>query len=96
MTYSNWTRLLLNSVLAEVDDQLRQTTEPLLRQIVKTVITFLHHEVSPTSNLRFEDGLDRVLRDLGRVVTEWAYNHVEPDDPQNLPHDVHFKSGGYR
>ena len=96
MVYSNWTRLLLASVLAEVDDELRQTMDPLLRQIVKTVITFLHNEVSSTSSLRFEEGLDQVLRDLGRIVTEWTYNHVEPEDPQSLPHDVHFESGGYR
>lgn len=96
MIYSNWTRLLLTSVLAEVDDELRQTMEPLLRQIVKTVITFLRNEVSPASSLGFEESLNRVLRDLGRVITEWTYNHVEPDNPQSLPHDVHFKSGGYR
>ena len=53
MTYSNWTRLLLNSVLAEVDDEVRRILEPLLRQIVKTVIAFLHNEVSPTSSLRW-------------------------------------------
>ena len=96
MTYSNWTRLLLTSVLAEVDDELRQTMDPLLRQIVKTVITFLRNEVSPASSLRFEEGLDQVLRNLGRVVTEWTYNHIEADDPRRLPHDVHFESGGYR
>jgi hypothetical protein len=88
MVYSNWTRLLLASVLAEVDDELRQTMDPLLKQIVKTVITFLHNEVSSTSSLRFEEGLDQVLRDLGRIVTEWTYNRVEPDDPQSLPHET--------
>jgi len=96
MTYSNWTRLLLASGLAEVDDGVRRTLEPLLRQIVKTIIAFLHNEVSPTSSLRFEEGLKQILRDMGRVVTEWTYNHVEPDDPHSLPHDVHFEGTGYR
>jgi hypothetical protein len=96
MTYSNWTRLLLNSVLAEVDDEVRRILEPLLRQIVKTVIAFLHNEVSPTSSLRFEEGLKHILRDVGRVATEWTYNHVEPEDPRSLPHDVHFEGSGYR
>ena len=57
MTYSNWTRLLLASVLAEVDDEVRQTLEPRVRQIVKTVIVFSCNEVSPASSLRFEEGL---------------------------------------
>ena len=96
MTYSNWTRLLLASALTEVNDEVRRTLEPLLRHIVKTVIAFLHNEVSPTSSLRFEEGLQQILRDAGRVVTEWTYNHVEPDDPHRLPHDVHLEGSGYR
>ena len=65
MTYSNWTQLLLARVLAEVDDEVRQALEPLLMQIVKTIIAFLHNEVSPTSSLRFEEGLQQILRDVG-------------------------------
>lgn len=96
MTYSNWTRLLLARVMADVDDQLRGTMEPLLRQIVKTVITFLRSDVFPTSSLQFEEGLGQILRDLGRLVSEWTYNHAEPDDPQRLPHDVYWEGCGYR
>jgi len=96
VTYSNWTRMLLASVLTEVDDELRRAIEPLLRQLVKTVILFLRAEVSPTSSVQFEEGLDQVLRELGRIITEWTYNHVEPDEPQSLPHDVHWKWAGYR
>lgn len=96
MTYSNWTRLLLARALTEVDDEVRRTLEPLLRQIVKTAIAFLHNEVSPTSSLQFEEGLKQILCDVGRVVAEWTYNHVEPDDPHRLPHDVHCEASGYR
>jgi hypothetical protein len=63
---------------------------------VKTVIFFLRAEVSPTSSVQFEEGLDQVLRELGRIITEWTYNHVEPDEPLRLPHDVHWKRAGYR
>ena len=73
MTYSKWTRLLLTSVLIEVDDELRRTMNPLLRQIVRAVIIFLRNDASPTSSLRFEECLDQALRNLGRVVTEWTY-----------------------
>jgi hypothetical protein len=96
MMYSTWTRLVLASVLTEIDEELHRAMAPVQRQIVKTVVTFLHNEVSPTSSFQFEEGLNQVLRDLGRVITEWTYNHVESDDPQNLPHDVHFEGGGYR
>jgi hypothetical protein len=96
MTYSNWTRLLLARTLTEVDDEVRRTLEPLLTQIVETAVAFLHNEVSPTGSLQFEEGLKQILRDVGRVVAEWTYNHVEPDDPHRLPHDVHCEASGYR
>jgi hypothetical protein len=96
MTYSTWIQWLLASALAEVDHEVRRTLEPLLGQIVKSVIDFLHREVSPTNSLRFEEGLQQIVRDVGRVVTEWTYNHVEPDDSRRLPHDVRFEGSGYR
>ena len=93
MTYSNWTRLLSASVLAEVDDEVRQTLEPLLRQIVKIVIAFFRtDDVSPTGGLPLEEGLKQILRDVGRVATEWTYNHVEPDDPHRSTRRA-FRSG---
>jgi hypothetical protein len=82
--------------VAELDEELRRAMEPVLEQIVNTVLGFLGRTVSPLSSLQFEDGLGQVLRELGRIISEWTYNHVEPDDPQSLPHDVHFEAGGYR
>lgn len=96
MTYSNWAQLLLASALAEVDEEVRRAMEPLLGQIMKSIMAFLHKEVSTTGSLQFEEGLQQILRDMGRIITQWTYNHVEPDDPHRLPHDVHFEGSGYR
>ena len=96
MTYSNWTRVVLASGLSEVDNELRHVMEPGLRQIVETVISFFRHEVSPTSSLQFEEGWEQILRELGKTISAWSYNHVESDDPQSLPHDVPWKENGYR
>lgn len=96
MTYSTWTRVLLASVLADVDDELRCVMEPMLRQILKVAVDFLRCEVLPTSSLRFEEELQQVLQELGRIITEWTYNHAEPNDPQSLPPDVHGEGSGYR
>jgi hypothetical protein len=96
MTYSIWTRVLLTTVLTDVEDELRHVMEPMLTQIVKIAIGFLCKEVSPTETFKFEEELDKMLRELGRVVVDWTYNHVEPDDPKALPHDVHFEGSNYR
>lgn len=96
MTYSIWTGVLLATVLTEVEDELRDVMEPMLKEIEETVINFLGSEVSPTQSFKFEEGLQEVLRELGRLVTGWTYNRIEPDDPGPLPHDVHFEGSNYR
>lgn len=37
-----------------------------------------------------------MLREVGRMVTELAYNRLEPDQPQELPHYVGHEAGSYR
>lgn len=51
---------------------------------------------SPAAALRFERELEELLRELGRVVTELAYNRLEPDQPEELPHYVAHEAGQYR
>jgi len=51
---------------------------------------------SPAATLKFERELDELLRELGRVVTELAYNRLEGEQPQELPHYVEHEAGQYR
>jgi hypothetical protein len=51
---------------------------------------------SPAAALKFERELDELLRELGRVVTELAYNRLEGEQPQELPHYVEHEAGQYR
>lgn len=96
MLYSTWARLVLASVLSEIDEELRCAMAPAELQIIQIVTRFLGKDVTPSSTLRFEEALEETLRELGRIITEWTYNRVEADDPQRLPHDVHGKGTGYR
>jgi len=51
---------------------------------------------SPAATLKFERELDELLRELGRLVTELAYNRLEGEQPQELPHYVEHEAGQYR
>jgi hypothetical protein len=51
---------------------------------------------SPVAALKFERELDELLRELGRVVTELAYNQLEGEQHQELPHYVEHEAGQYR
>jgi hypothetical protein len=46
--------------------------------------------------LEFERELAGVSRELARAATEFAYNQLEPADPEELPHHVRHEAGQYR
>src|SRR5262249_34116003 len=41
--------------------------------------------LSPLATAEFEKDLQHATRELGRVVAQWTYNHLEPADKQVLP-----------
>ena len=57
---------------------------------------FLARGSSPAAALKFERELDELLRELCRVVTELAYNRLEGEQPEALPHYVEHEAGQYR
>lgn len=53
-------------------------------------------EATPAAALAFERELNELLREVGRVILELAYNRLEPDQPQELPQYVRHEAGAYR
>ena len=45
----------------------------------------MRHPVTPLSTYRFETALGKLLWECGRSVLQVTYNHLEPDDPQQMP-----------
>jgi len=56
----------------------------------------LAREPSPAAVLAFERELNDLLREVGRVILELAYNRLEPEQPEELPHYVTHEAGQYR
>lgn len=46
--------------------------------------------------MEFERELAGVVREIGRAAAEFAYNQIEPEEPQVLPHCLHYEAGQYR
>jgi len=46
--------------------------------------------------LDFEQGLAELVRELARGAVEFAYNHLEGDQPEELPHHLQHEAGQYR
>jgi len=52
--------------------------------------------LSPPAALQFERDLAELLREVGRVVLEFAYNQSEGERPEDLPPQVEHAAGTYR
>jgi hypothetical protein len=57
---------------------------------------FRSTEPTPQSTCDFENRLEQLLRALGRVIVEWVYNSLEPNDPEAMLPHLHFAGTWYR
>src|SRR5437588_858629 len=96
MTYSIYLALALATVgrhdsegAAETTPDLSDSLEPALARIRALAEGLRNDPLSPLATARFEKELQQATRELGRVVAQWAYNHVEPADVEALPAEVH-------
>ena len=95
------TRLLLVvTSLSSAEEETRQLVRGVLDEhqlrLVEIATAFRLQEVSPASSHRFESELADATRELARQLVEQIYNHLEPEQPEQMPHDVHFEAGDYR
>lgn len=58
---------------------LRRVLGPL-GEVARLVLGFRDGEVTPQSAREFERRLFELLREVGRVIVQWAYNDLEPGD----------------
>lgn len=56
----------------------------------------LGEPLSPGGAHRFELALVALVRELGRLLMQAAFNALEPEEPELLPLDLWFECGGYR
>ena len=101
MPYSTYLLLVLATLPevknqeAQPDDQdLVNVMEPILQRLRQLVEQFGQQRLTPTAVYQFEQQLQEELRELGRVMTQWTYNRLEPE-VATLPKHVHFEAGPY-
>ena len=58
-------------------------------------MTVQDHPVTPAATAAFEHQFQEILREMGRVVTQWTYNHVEPAAVEALTKHVVFQGELY-
>lgn len=92
--------ILLASLLATPDSA---SLLPLLHKVLThlqhfadLIGTFRNDPVTPASSHHFECQLLQGLRHLGRDLCDWTFNHLEPDERQQLPARLDYDGERYR
>jgi hypothetical protein len=65
------------------------------QRLLQLVADFQSQPISPLATQQFEQQLQGELRELGRGLVQWTYNHLEPTTVELLAKYVHFEAGPY-
>jgi hypothetical protein len=96
MTLSTICRLLLAtpfvaSLLALTADLL-----PLIAQLGQRIVAFRQGPITPVTCHDFERDLQDLLREIGRIILQWVFNHLETSDLSQAPALINFDHNVYR
>ena len=69
---------------------------PVIVQIGQLVSDFRAAETTPSLSYDFEIKLQALLREVGRLIIEWTYNQLEPNDRCLMPNHLRFDDEWYR
>jgi hypothetical protein len=69
---------------------------PVITQIGRLIVRFRRADPTPQGCHQFETQLHELLRELGRIIVEWTFNHLEPRDPKEMPNQICFQGTWYR
>jgi hypothetical protein len=69
---------------------------PVITQIGRLIVRFRRADVTPQTCHQFETQLHVQVRELGRIIVEWTFNHLEPHDRRDMPNQMCFQGEWYR
>lgn len=73
----------------------RPVAEPVLQRLQQLVARLLRERPTPAALFHFEQDLQGEVRELGRVLEQWALNRLESADVDALPKHVWFEASPY-
>ena len=74
---------------------IQDVLEPAFQSLRQLVENFLTQPVNPPATHQFEHQVQERLREVGRLVTQWSYNQIEPAAVSELPKHVQFQGTLY-
>jgi hypothetical protein len=96
MDYATCGALLLATHFATSWFPLTARLVPVIAQVGRLIVRFRRDELSPQACHQFEVQLHEQLRELGRIIVEWTFHHLEPRDRTDMPNPIGFQGTWYR
>jgi hypothetical protein len=96
MTLSTMSPLLLATPFAASLLELTIELLPLIAKAGRLILAFRQGPVTPAASHAFERDLQELLRELGRIIVRWVYNHLETSDLSQAPDLIYFDQNVYR
>jgi hypothetical protein len=96
MTLSTICSLLLASPFAASLLELTIELAPLIAKVGLRIVAFRQGAITPAASYSFERDLQDLLREMGRVIVQWVYNHLETSDLSQAPDLIRFDHNVYR
>ncbi len=64
--------------------------------VAKRIVAFRTEPIAPAAAHAFEVELQRLLREIGRVILQWVFNRLEPEQADQAPLWFNFEGNLYR
>src|SRR5208283_3057806 len=96
MTLSTICPLLLATPFAASLFELTIELLPLIAKVGLRTVAFRQGTITPAASHAFERDLQELLREIGRVIVQWVYNHLESSDLSQAPALIHYDRDVYR
>ena len=69
---------------------------PLIREIGQSIVAFRTSAIAPDAVHAWENELQRLLREVGRVIVQWVFSGLDPEQVDQAPLHLHFDGNVYR
>jgi hypothetical protein len=69
---------------------------PVITELGRLIVRFRRSDPAPRDGHRFETRAQELLRELGRIVVESTFNHLEPHDRRERPGRIESRGTWYR
>ena len=80
----------------EIEADLESLHNPFIESLQILAANFLQSEVTPVATHRFEQDIEKTVREFARSVVERCYGALEPEDVESMPGSVKYRDHSYR